>query len=63
MFYGSECWAVDKKIEQRMRVAEIITLRRATRKDRIGNEYVRGSTGDAIMNGVHGGRIRVSALK
>jgi len=37
MFYGSECWAVDKKIERRMR-----TLR-WMRKDRIRNEYVRGN--------------------
>jgi len=27
VLYGSECWAVDKEIEQRMSVAEIRMLR------------------------------------
>jgi len=27
MFYGSECWTVDEKIEQRMSVAEMRMLR------------------------------------
>lgn len=27
MFYGSECWQVDRKTEQRMSVAEMVILR------------------------------------
>jgi len=52
MLYGSECWAVDKKIEQRMGLVEMRMLRwmsRVTRKDRIKNEYVRGSIGIALI--------------
>jgi len=48
MLYGSECWMVDKTINQRMSVAEVIMLRwmiRVTREDRIRNEYVRGNIG------------------
>lgn len=46
ILYGSECWTVDNKIEQRMRVTVIRILRlisRVTREDKIRNEYVRAS--------------------
>jgi len=46
VLYGSECWAVDKKIERRMSVTEMGTLRwmcGMTREDRIRNECIRGS--------------------
>jgi len=49
MLYGSECWAVDKK----MSVAEMRMLRWisgvVTREDRIINEYARGTIGIALM--------------
>jgi len=46
MMYVSECWAVDRNIEQRMSVAEMRMLRwmsGVTRGDKARNEYVRGS--------------------
>jgi len=48
LLYGSKCWAVDKKIEQRISVTEMRMLRwmnGVTREDRIRNKYVRGSIG------------------
>ena len=54
MLYGSECWAVDKKTEQRLSVAEMRMLRwmsGVTREDRIRNEYIRGSLGVASIVG------------
>jgi hypothetical protein len=62
MLYGSECWAVDKKIEQRMSVAEMRMLRwmsGVTREDRIRNEYVRGSIGVAPI----GDKMRENRLR
>ena len=62
MLYGSECWAVDKKIEQRMSVAEMRMLRwmsGVTREDRIRNEYLRGSIGVAPI----GDKMRENRLR
>ncbi|XP_050532668.1 uncharacterized protein LOC126900777 [Daktulosphaira vitifoliae] len=52
MMYGSECWTVDNKVEQRMSVVEMRMLRwmsGMTRKDRIRNEHIRGSIGVASI--------------
>jgi hypothetical protein len=52
MLYGSEWWAVDKRIKQRMNVEEIRMLRwmsEVIKEDRITNENVRGSTGIASV--------------
>ena len=51
MKYLSECWAIKKKQAQKLQVAEMRMLRMmcgVTRKDRICNDYVRGSLG--VMN-------------
>jgi len=48
IFYGLECWAVYKRIEQSRSVAKIRILRwmrKVTREDRIRNKYVRSSIG------------------
>ena len=48
LLYGAECWAVSKKQEQQLKVAEMRMLRWSlgvTRKDRMENEYVRGAFG------------------
>jgi len=48
MMYRPECWTIDKKIEQRMSVAEMRILRSmdgVTREDKIRNEYIRSSLG------------------
>jgi len=48
MLYGSEYWVIDRRIEQRVRVAEMRILRwinGMTREDRIRNKCVRGSIG------------------
>ena len=62
MLYGSECWAVDKKTEQRMSVAEMRMLRwmsGVTREDRIRNEYIRGSIGvSSIVEKMRENRLR-----
>jgi len=62
MLYGSECWMVDKKIEQITSVAEMRTLRwmsGVTREDRIRNEYVRGCIGvSSIVDKTRENRLR-----
>ena len=48
LLYGAECWAVSKKQERQLKVAEMRMLRWSlgvTRKDRMENEYVRGAFG------------------
>jgi hypothetical protein len=48
MLYASECWALKKREEQKIQVAEMRMLRLmsgVTRQDRIRNEYVRSSLG------------------
>ena len=48
MKYASECWAIKQRQVQKLHVAEMRMLRMmcgVTRKDRISNEYVRGSLG------------------
>ena len=48
MTYSSECWAVKKTHEQKLRVAEMKMLRMmcgVTRRDRVRNEYIRGGVG------------------
>jgi hypothetical protein len=49
MLYGSECWAVDRRIEQSMNVPEIRWMSGVAREDRIRNEYVRVSIGVASI--------------
>ena len=62
MMYGTECWAVDRKIEQRMSVAEMRMLwwmSGVTREDKIRNEYIRGSIGVAsIVDKMRENRLR-----
>jgi hypothetical protein len=44
MLYGSECWVVDRRIEQSMSIAGMRMFRwmsGATRDDRMKNEYMR----------------------
>lgn len=46
MLYGSKCWVVDEKIEQRMSVVEMRMFREingVTRERSVRNVYVRGS--------------------
>ena len=48
MTYSAECWALKKNQEQKLSVAEMKMLRMmcgVTRRDRVRNEYVRGSVG------------------
>jgi len=54
ILYSLECWAVDKQIEQRMSVVKMKMLKwinGMTRKDRIKNEYNRGSIRVALIMG------------
>ena len=49
MFYGAECWLANKHVHK-MSVAEMRMLRwmsDKTRKDKIRNEFIRGSLGVA----------------
>lgn len=52
MVYGSECWAVDKTIEQRIGIAKMSMLKwinGVISEDKIKNEYKRGSIGVASI--------------
>ena len=52
MTYSSECWAVKKTHEQKLRAAEMKMLRMmcgVTKRDRVRNEYIRGSVGVASI--------------
>jgi hypothetical protein len=52
MLYGSECWVIDKRIEQSMSVAEMRMLRwtsGVTKEVKIRNEYVRGGNSVASI--------------
>jgi len=52
LLYALKCWAVNKRTEKDMNVAEMRMLRQlsgVTRKDRIRNELVRGSIGAASI--------------
>ena len=54
MLYGTECWAVKHQHVQKMGVAEMRMLRGMcghTRKDKIGNEDIRGKVGVAEIEG------------
>lgn len=46
MLYGLECWAINKKLERRMNIADMKMLRwicEVIREDRIKHLYIRGS--------------------
>ena len=62
MVYGAETWAVKKAHERKMEVAEIKMLRwmcAVTRRDKIRNEKIRGSTEvGEISKKVHERRMR-----
>lgn len=52
MLYGLECWIVDRKIEQSIRVMKLRMLRwrsGVTRDERIKNENVRCSINEASI--------------
>ncbi|KAM1021971.1 hypothetical protein ACFX2A_044060 [Malus domestica] len=54
MLYGIECWAVKHQHVHKMGVAEMRMLRGMyghTRKDKIGNEDIRGKVGVAKIEG------------
>ncbi|KAM3015773.1 hypothetical protein FF2_028310 [Malus domestica] len=54
MLYGTECWAVKHQHVHKMGVAEMRMLREMyghTRKDKIGNEDIRGKVGVAKIEG------------
>ena len=54
MLYGTECWAVKHQHVHKMGVAEMRMLRGMcghTRKDKIGNEDIRGKVGVAKIEG------------
>ncbi|KAM1208569.1 hypothetical protein ACFX2J_014210 [Malus domestica] len=54
MLYGTECWAVKHQHVHKMGVAEMRMLRGMfghTRKDKIGNEDIRGKVGVAEIEG------------
>ena len=54
LLYGAECWAISKKHEQSLGVAEMRMLRwmcGKTRKDRVRNEDIRSQVGVAPIEG------------
>ncbi|CAK1577904.1 unnamed protein product [Parnassius mnemosyne] len=61
VMYGSECWAVKKKDENRLHANEMRMLRwmcGVTRMDKIRNEYIRGSLKVApVVEKVRGSRL------
>ncbi|MES6371410.1 hypothetical protein U6J70_12350, partial [Cutibacterium acnes] len=62
MLYGVECWATNKQQVHKMSVAEMRMLRwmsGKTRKDKIRNEFIRGSLGVAPI----GDKMRESRLR
>ena len=62
MLYGAECWATNKQQVHKMSVAEMRMLRwmsGKTRKDKIRNEFIRGSLGVAPI----GDKMRESRLR
>jgi len=60
--YGLECCAIDKTMKRKMNVMEMRMLRwmiRVTIKDRIRNEYIRGSVGVVpIVDKLHENRLK-----
>ena len=62
MLYGTECWAVKHQHVHKMGVAEMRMLRGMcghTRKDKIGNEDIRGKVGVAeIVGNMRENRLR-----
>ena len=62
MIYSSECWAVKKTHEQKLRAAEMKMLRMmcgVTKRDRVRNEYIRMSVGvDSIEDKIAQSRLR-----
>ena len=62
MMYSSECWAIKKSQEQKLKVAEMKMLRMmcgVTRRDRVRNEYVRASVGvDSMEDKLAQNRLR-----
>ena len=62
MIYSSECWALKRRQERKLSVAEMKMLRMmcgVTRRDRVRNEYVRASVGvDSIEDKLAQGRLR-----
>lgn len=62
MLYGAECWATNKQQVHKMSVAEMRMLRWMsgnTRKNKIRNEFIRGSLGVAPI----GDKMRESRLR
>jgi len=52
MMYGSECWTINRNIEQRIGVVEMRMLRwtnEVTTKHKISNDYIKGSIGVASI--------------
>ena len=62
MTYSAECWALKKSQEQKLSVTEMKMLRMmcgVTRRDRVRNEYVRGSLGvESIADKMAQSRLR-----
>ena len=62
MTYSAECWALKKSQERKLSTTEMKMLRMmcgVTRRDRVRNEYVRGSVGvDSIVDKIAQSRLR-----